>query len=224
MVDRKLIVRDRIIGALLRDARRRAGRTRAECADALGVSKDTIEAYEEGRTPISLPELEVLGYVVGIPMHRFWEGEPELESVDEAHPDFRTVLDLRHRIVGTLLRQTRLEADVTREGLARVLGCSPARVADYEHSEKPIPVSELELLAEHLDLPLERFVDGQGGMVGEWHRRQEIDRRFRELPEDMQEFVADPNNAGYVEVAMRLSELPLNSLRAVAEGLLAIAH
>ncbi len=224
MVDRKLMVRDRIIGGLLRDARRRAGRTRAECADALGVSTDTIEAYEEGRAPISLPELEVLGYVVGIPMHRFWEGEPESESVDEARPDYRTVVDLRHRIVGTLLRQARLEADVTREGLARVLGCSPARVADYEHGERPIPVSELELLAEHLDLPLERFVDGQGGMVGEWHRRQEIDRRFRELPEDIQAFVADPSNAGYLEVAMRLSELPVNRLRAVAEGLLAIAH
>lgn len=223
MVDRKLMVRDRMIGVLLRDARRRAGRTKAECADALGVSTDTIEAYEEGRTPISLPELEVFGYIVGIPVHRFWEGKPELESVDEARPDFRTVLDLRHRIVGTLLHQARVEADVTREGLARVLDCSPARVSDYEHGEKPIPVSELELLAEHLDLPLERFVDGQGGMVGEWHRRQEIDHRFRELPEDIREFVADPNNAGYVEVAMRLSELPLNRLRAVAEGLLAIA-
>lgn len=223
MVDKKLTFRDRIIGVLLRDARQRAGRTKAECADALDVSSDTIEAYEEGRTPISLPELEVLGYFLDTPIHRFWEREPKLESAGD-HRDFQTVLGLRHRIVGVLLRQARLKADVTQEELAEVLDCPPSRVSEYEHGTTPIPVSELELLASHLKLPVEHFVDGEGGVVGDWHRQQALDRHFHELPEDVQEFVAKPINIKYLEVAMRLSQMPASKLRAIAEGLLEITY
>ncbi len=223
MDERKLTFRDRIIGVLLRDARRRAGRSKAECADALGVSTDTIEAYEEGRTPISLPELEVLGYTLGTPIHRFWEGEPELTS-EEERPDFRTVLDLRNRIVGVLLRQARLEANVTQEDLAEVLNCFPDRIAEYEHGTEPVPLSELELIANHLEVPVQRFVDGRDGVVGEWHRQQEIDRQLHELPDDVQAFVAKPVNIKYLEVAMRLSQMPASKLRAIAEGLLEITY
>lgn len=223
MDERKLTFRDRIIGVLLRDARRRAGRSKAECADALGVSTDTIEAYEEGRTPISLPELEVLGYMLGTPIHRFWEREPELTSEKE-RPDFQTVLDLRNRIVGVLLRQARLEANVTQEDLAEVLNCSPDRISKYEHGTEPVPLSELELIANHLEVPVQRFVDGRDGVVGEWHRQQEVDRQLHELPDDVQAFVAKPVNIKYLEVAMRLSQMPASKLRAIAEGLLEITY
>ncbi|MEA3374953.1 MAG: helix-turn-helix transcriptional regulator [Chloroflexota bacterium] len=223
MVERKLTFRDRIIGVLLRDARQRAGRTQAECADALGVSTETMEAYEEGRIPVSLPELEVLGYLLGTPIHRFWEAEPDLESGREC-PDFQTLLDLRHRIVGVLLRQARLEAGMTLQESAEVLGCSQDRVSEYEHGMEPIALSELELLADRLNLSLEHFVDGQEGRVGAWHRQQEIDRHFHELPEDVQEFVAKPVNVKYLEVAMRLSQMPASRLRAIAEGLLEITY
>ncbi len=223
MFDRKLTVRDRIMGVLLRDARRRARRTKAECADALGVSADTIEAYEQGRAPISLPELEVLGYVVGTPIHCFTDPDPELSSGDGAHPGLLAVLALRHRIVGALLRQARLEAGVTEEGLAGVLHCSPRRLSEYEGGKRPIPFSELELAAAHLSLPLEWFVDGRRGTVSTWHRQKEIDRGFHRLPDDVQEFVSEEMNKGCLDVAMMLSRLPVNELRALAQGLLEIA-
>jgi transcriptional regulator with XRE-family HTH domain len=113
---------------------------------------------------------------------------------------------------------------MTLEELAEVLDCSPDRVSDYEHGTEPLPFSELELLASHLDLSLDHFVDGQEGIVGEWHRQQEIDGHFHELPEDVQEFVAKPVNVKYLEVAMRLSRMPASRLRAIAEGLLEITY
>jgi transcriptional regulator with XRE-family HTH domain len=223
MVDRKLTLRNRIIGVLLRDARRRAGLTKSECADALGISLSTIDAYEEGRNPISLPELEALGYLLDIPIDRFWESEPTLETGKDS-PDFQAMLALRNRIVGALLRQARLRADMTQQELADILSCSPSRIADYEQAKQPIPIAELELLGRHLGLPLEHFLDGQEGTVGAWHRQQAIDRRFHELPEDVQAFVARPVNIKYLEVAMRLSKMPASKLRAIAEGLLEITY
>jgi transcriptional regulator with XRE-family HTH domain len=223
MVERRLALRDRIIGVLLRNARLRDGRTKAECAAALGVSPSSIDAYEEGRKSISLPELEVLGYVLDTPVTNFLEREPELKAETDG-PDFRAIMNLRHRIVGALLRQARLEASLSQEDLAELLDCSPSRIADLEHGEQPTPVTELELLAEHLDLPLEHFLNSHEGTVGRWHRQEEIDRCFHNLPTDVQAFVTKPINIKYLELAMNLSAMPASRLRSIAEGLLEITY
>ncbi len=223
MAEEKLVLRNRIIGLLLRDAREQARKTKRECATALGVSARTITAYEEGRTPISLPELEVLTYVLDAPIVHFWERDPELATEEKPLP-LREILALRHRIVGALLRQARLEAGISQKELAKVVGCSTSRISAYEHGERPIPLAELELLAQYLQLPLEHFLDDQEGPVGEWHRQQEVRRRLRELPREVQEFVVQPVNIKYLEVAMRLAEIPAGGLRAIAEGLLDITY
>jgi len=222
-IEQKLALRNRIIGLLLRDARERAGKTRRECAAVLGVPISTITAYEEGRRPISLPELEVLAYALDARVAHFWERDPEL-VVDESPVPLQEVLALRHRIVGGLLRQARLEADVSQKKLALALGCSAQRLAAYEYGERPIPLAELELLAQYLHRPLEYFLDTRAGPVAEWHWQQEAWRRFRKLPKEMQEFVSQPINVEYLEVAMKLAHMPAGALRAIAEGLLDITY
>ena len=137
MVEEKLALRNRIIGLLLRDARERAEKTKRECAVALGVSTGTITAYEEGRKAISLPEIEVLAYVLDTPVSHFWEHDPDFEAEEEP-PPLQEVLALRHRIVGALLRQARLEADVSQKELAEVLGCSGSTISSYEFGKRPI--------------------------------------------------------------------------------------
>jgi transcriptional regulator with XRE-family HTH domain len=222
-IKEKLVLRNRIIGLLLRNAREQAEKTKRECAAALGVSTSTIRAYEEGRKPLSLPELEVLAYLLDTPTAHFWERDPELVPDEELVP-LQEVLALRHRIVGALLRQARQEADVSQKELAQMLGCSAGRLSAYEYGERPIPLAELELLARYLHLPLEYFLDNQEGPVGEWHRHQEAWRRFQELPREMQEFVTQPINVRYLEVAMKLAQMPAGGLRAIAEGLLDITY
>ena len=221
--EEKLALRNRIVGLLLRDARERAEKTKRECAAALGVSTSTITAYEEGRKPISLPELEILAYVTDTPTAHFWEYAPEL--VPEEEPvQLEQILALRHRIVGALLRQVRLEADKTQKDLAELLGCSSGRISSYEYGERPIPLAELELLGQHLNLPLEYFLDNQEGSVGEWHRQQDVWRRFYELPKEIQDFIVQPINIRYLEVAIKLAQMPVGGLRGIAEGLLDITY
>lgn len=223
MSEEKLVLRNRIIGLLLRDARERAEKTKRECAAALGVSTSTITAYEEGRKPVSLPELEVLAYVLDTPIANFWGHDPEL-AAEEGPLPLQEVLALRQRIVGALLRKARLEADVSQKELAETLGCSTGRLSAYEYGRQPIPLAELELLAQQLDLSLEYFLDTREGPVGEWHRQEEAWRRFCELPEEVQEFATQPINVKYLEVAMKLAWMPAGGLRAIAEGLLDITY
>jgi transcriptional regulator with XRE-family HTH domain len=223
MAEEKLALRNRIIGLLLRDARKQAEKTKRECAAALGVSTGTITAYEEGRKPISLPELEVLAYVLDTPVSHFWGRDPDLE-VDETPPPLEEVLALRHRIVGALLRKARIESDLSQKELAEMLGCTSGRISSYEFGKRPVPIAELEILAQNLKLPLEYFLDEQEGPVGEWHRQQEAWLHFCELPKEIQDFVTRPINIKYLEVAMKLDQMPVGGLRAIAEGLLDITY
>ena len=218
MAEEVLALRNRIIGLLIRDAREQADKTKRECAAALGISTSTITAYEEGRKSISLPQLEVLSYVLDVPVSYFWRKRDPEDLVPAEEPPLQEVLALRHRIVGALLRQARLESDVSRKELAEALGCSVGTITSYEFGRKPIPLAEL------LRLPLEFFLDEQEGPVGEWNRQQEAFARFCELSREMQEFVANPTHVKYLEVAVKLSQMPVGGLRAIAEGLLEITY
>ena len=68
---------------------------------------------------------------------------------------------------------------------------------------------------------IEDFFD-QSGPVGKWMNEQLAIQKFLELPEDMQNFACRPVNRPYLELAMKLSEMPTDRLRSVAEGLLDI--
>ncbi|MGQ9467568.1 MAG: helix-turn-helix domain-containing protein [Anaerolineae bacterium] len=217
-----LALRNRMIGLLLRDARVRAGRTKQECANWLGVPVSTITAYEEGRKPVSLPELEALAFFLDVPVQHFWEPNAQLLSETSA-PPVQEILTIRHRMIGTLLQQAQKEAGKSRKDLAQLLGCSVRRIAAYEQGEQPIPMAELEILADALKRPIEHFLDSSG-LIGKWEAEQRAFQRFRQLPPEVQEFVSRPINWSYLEIAMKLAEMPASALRQIAEGLLEITY
>ncbi len=217
-----IALRNRIIGILLRDARIKAGRTKQECANWLGVPVSTITAYEEGRKSVSLPELEALAFFLDIPVRHFWDPNAHLLS-EEPSPPVQEILALRHRMIGALVQQARKEAGKSRKDLAQWLGCSVRRIAAYEQGERPIPMAELEMLARALNRPIEYFLDSSGP-IGEWEAEQRAFRMFRQLPPEIQEFVSRPINRSYLEVAMKLAEMPAGALRQIAEGLLEITY
>lgn len=230
-----LDLRGRILGVLLRDARMHAGRTVEECARFLGISSDDLKASEEGERPLSLPELEALAYFLNVPVSHFLSTNPQLLG-EEPRLNILDILALRHRIVGALLRQAREEAGKSPEELARLLGCPPERILEYEYGERPIPLPELEALARALNRPLEHFLD-QVGPIGRRIRQRErppkeekakeedeVLRAFQQLPPQVREFVLKPINRSYIEIAMKLADMPAGRLREIAEGLLEITY
>jgi transcriptional regulator with XRE-family HTH domain len=66
-----LAVRQRIIGALLRQARTEAGRSIEDLANALGVPAEQISDYELGKSPIPLHQLETLVNVLNVSLNYF---------------------------------------------------------------------------------------------------------------------------------------------------------
>ena len=217
-----MAIRSKMIGVLLRNARVKAGKSRKDCAAVLGRSPDTISRFEYGRKDITLPQLEVLAYFLGLPITYFWDKDaiPEEEEMDRPVDD---VMIIRRKIIGVLLRQARLDAGKNQKQCAEALNCSVDRISRYELGRSDIPLPELEALADFLGVPITYFLDEQTTPPSEGVPRQVRGMETSvELPPDVGDFVSNPTNALYIRIAMKLSTLSVDDLRQIAETLLDI--
>ncbi|MEW6717929.1 MAG: helix-turn-helix transcriptional regulator [Chloroflexota bacterium] len=211
------------IGVLLRAARLSTSKSIKECAEAVGVSKSTYRSYETGKKAPSYPEIEALAYFLDILPNYFRGHETlteETNGKEERRLDSR-FLTIRHRVIGASIHQARKNADLSRAGLSRETGISSSTLKKSEAGERPIPLPELEVIAEALQLPISTFQD-EDGPVGRWVNEQLAIQAFFELSPEIQDFIIKPINRPYLELAQRLSEMSVEKLRSVAEGLLDI--
>lgn len=222
MTNAQITIREKKLGLLIRDARMAERRSIKECADAIGVKPGIFRAFEEGRRSPSLPELEALVYFLKLPITQFWGTEtisdgPEPMTIE----DITRLINLRQRMIGALLRQERTRVNMSIRHLASETGISQSRLKAYELGERPVTVPELESILAVMGGRIENFFD-QSGPVGDWMNSQRAMQKFRDLPAELQDFVCQPVNRPYLELAMKLSSMSRDKLRSVAEGLLDI--
>ena len=221
MNNAQITIREKKLGLLIRDARLAERRSIKECADAIGVKPGLFRAYEEGRRAPSLPELEALVYYLKLPISQFWGRETRSDSPSAEPLDTARLIALRQRMIGALLRQERNNVNMSIRHLATETGIKQARLNAYELGERAISVPELESILVVLGSRIETFFD-QNGPVGQWMTSQRAMQKFLELSDEMQNFVCQPVNRPYLELAMKLSDMSREKLRSVAEGLLDI--
>ena len=215
------IIRAKKLGLLIRDARLKTGKSLEECAQAMGLSVDDLTAMEFGERPPTLPELELLAYYLEIPLEHFWSSETLKADGSDKSVDAADILQMRQGVIGDLIHKGRIKAELSIEDLAQKTGITSTSIQSYEQGEVPIPLPELEILAQVLNNSIGDFEDSQGP-VGSWFTEQRNMVIFQDLTQELQEFVSKPINRPYLELAIRLSELKVEKLRALAEGLLEI--
>jgi transcriptional regulator with XRE-family HTH domain len=222
MTNAQITLRGKKLGLLIRDARMAERRSIKECADAIGIKPGLFRAYEEGRRAPSLPELEALVFFLKIPISQFWGSETVSDSpAPLAHEDISRLITLRHRMIGALIRQERTNANMSIRHLSTETGISQSRLKAYELGEKTVSVPELESILAVMGSRIENFFD-QSGPVGDWMTSQQAVQKFMDLPKELREFVCQPVNRPYLDLAVKLSSMSRDKLRSVAEGLLDI--
>jgi transcriptional regulator with XRE-family HTH domain len=213
-----------MIGRLIQEARLKANHSIEDCAEAAGVSIDQFKAYELGEQAISLPELEAVAFYLDVPIERFWARETAgLGHNHRSLENLEQLLPLRHRMIGAIIRQARLEAGLSLETLANDTDVDLKRLEAFELGEQPVPLAELEALSGILGRSIREFQD-QYGPVGVWNAQQRAMQNFLALPLELQLFIAKPVNRPYLDLAVRLNDMSVEKLRAVAEGLLEITY
>lgn len=220
-----LAIRRKIIGVLIQGARMRAGKTKKECADAIGVSVAALTQFEDGHRDIGLPQLELLAYALNVPVSTFFKDKEQDKLVaEEPELPFEQMMALRQRIIGVLLRQARTEAGKSQKEVAEVIGIPARRITQYEYGQRPVPVVELQEIAEYLRLPMSYFLDEGIGRVGQREQLQSQFERFSELPDDVRAFASKYTNMPYLRVAIRIADMDADRIRKIAEGLLDITY
>ncbi|HMD89776.1 MAG TPA: helix-turn-helix transcriptional regulator [Anaerolineaceae bacterium] len=219
-------LRSRKLGVLIYDARTAARRSIEECAGLLGIPVEQYQAYESGKQTLSLPDLETLAYYFDIPLEHFWSHQSLSENETQKKPglELNTRLrQIRDRMIGARLRLLRNQANLTTHQIAERTGISEQQIKQFELGEVAIPLTDLEILVKALDTRLEDFFDSHGP-IGNWRAQKQTVNKFMELVPEMQDFVCTPVNRPYLELAMRLSQLSVEKLRSIAEGLLEITY
>jgi transcriptional regulator with XRE-family HTH domain len=215
------IIRAKKIGVLVRDARLKSGKSLEECAQAIGVSTDELTAMEYGDRPPTMPELEMFAYLMELPLDHFWGNEVLQADGKEGSIDPAEIKQIRQNMIGALLRKARIEAELSIDDLADRAGLEGDVLESYEKGEQAIPITELEVLANAMSQSMDRF-EAHEGKVGDWFSEQKNMREYLALPRELQEFIGKPVNRPYLELAIKISEIKAEKLRALAEGLLDI--
>ncbi len=221
---REAVLRKKVLGVKIRHARIRSGLSLKEVGEALGISSGLASDIEFGRRDVSLPQLEVMALFFNVPVIYFLSDLP-LKETNRAFPTLEAMA-LRQRIIGVLLRRARIEAGRSQEDLAKVLGVPASRISSYELGKVEIPLQELQVLAKHLNVSFNYFMDqgiSPNDSGGEVATLDEI-AQFSKMPKDVREFLSNPANLLYIKIAMSLSDLSAETLRALAEGLLEVTY
>ncbi len=215
------LLRARILGVLIRDARETAGKSLESCAACVGVSPETLEAWEFGKTMPSLPELELIAYCLEVPISHFWNSDSSLQRETRETIDKGEFTTVRNRLIGAVLRSAREERGLTAEELAGQTGTTASNINAYELGQRAIPVPVLSSLASACHVNLSYFLEN-ASRIGTYLSAQEDMKKFSELPEDVRRFVSMPVNQPYLDLAMKLAKMGSDELRGIAEAILDI--
>ena len=152
----KQAIRLKIMGTLLRHARLSAGRSQAELAAALHVSRHHYAQHEHGKREISLPQLEHVAELCGVPLGYFFDDEAEVEE-ETLEITHEVAPRIKRKILGSLLRQARELAGKSQKECAELLGASTRLISQYERGDKELSSAEIQVLAPHLGVEVSYF-------------------------------------------------------------------
>jgi len=218
------LMQNKILGVLLRTARLDAHKTVEDCAEALGCDPAYVARAEEGAEALSLPQLESLSHALDVPLSYFLAPEmPEDQPESEPIP-YQELMLVRRRIIGVILRQARQEAGLTLAALAPDLGYTPEQLGRVELGEAEIPLTQLQALSGTLGIGMDAFTVQSVMPAATAEQGPAGGVILEHLPPEIQEFILKPINTPYLQIAMNLSEMPAETLRQIASGLLEITY
>lgn len=215
---------NKILGTRLLEERESSEKTLARSAEQLGVSPKAIKSFESGRSAPSLPQLELLAVLYRIPIEMLLRDKTDLPKrptlAAEKANDF---VEIRNRIIGATIKQQRLARKLSMKKIAAAVGISAGMLSKYESGTTAIPQPVLLAICSQLEITIDSLYSPLTAKTLE-DRAAAIESYGSTLPDEIREFIQNPANLPYLELAKRLSEMDAAKLRSIAEDLLEITY
>ncbi len=220
-----LSIKAKKFGVRLAAFRQKKGLTTEVLSQWTGISNEKLQSMERGESNVTLPEIELIALKLGFSTETLIDGD--LLSLAASKPEegsLQQYAGLRDRMIALVLRKTRLEQDLAVETVASQCGLQTEELDQYESGRKPVPLPILELLCAVYHVPLLSLLKPKPAVEPSSYQVDAADESDDDLPEEMAEFIHNPANLPYLELARKLSELDAAKLRSIAEGLLEITY
>lgn len=126
-----------------------------DCAKILGFSKEAYQSVENGSRSLTLPELELLAFYLGVlpttlcQNDNIYETYPPLLKKD-IRPHY---LSLRRKMISTLLSSILENSTVSFEDLQQATQIPEDILRAYLSGESPIPLDDLLKISDILEIP-----------------------------------------------------------------------
>ena len=131
---------------------------------------------------------------------------------------------LRNRIISITLRKTRTDQNRTLESVADNCMIPADDLEQLESGDLSIPWPVLECLCEGYELSVNTLIANIKPSEIESDGTTTLITQAPQIPEELHNFINNPANLPYLELAKKLSELDAVKLRNIAEGLLEITY
>jgi transcriptional regulator with XRE-family HTH domain len=224
-----LSIKAKKFGVRLAAFRQKKGLTTEVLSQWTGISNEKLKLIEQGETSVTLPEIELLALKLGFTTDDILSGElPEIIGSNDGEGITKHYSDLRDRMIALILRKTRTEQNQTLESISAKCGIEIDELNQYESGIKSIPLPILECLCDEYKIPLLSLISQKPTNEPTIEPIPEPEAPTFEandiLSDEISEFVHNPANLPYLELARKLSELDAAKLRSIAEGLLEITY
>lgn len=189
------------------------------CSQLLGIPAGRLRNYEKGKSLPSLPEIEALAFIYGLPVSALFSPQRIRSIIRE--PDtskLQMLMNIHHHIISTRLKIAFDRSGKTVKEISKASGMTGARIQKYFNNTSEIPFDDLISLSNALGLEIQSLFDTESSL-GQWQAQQERMTLFAELPQDIQEKVIDNANLPYVTAARNLKALDRQSLQALSDAL-----
>jgi len=148
------------VAALVLDARLYARRTPEEACSLLGWDEEHLLALETAAITPSLPELEALAAIYAVPVDHFFGSTSLSDGMPKLRVDtMQQRLELRNRILGAMIMQTRSRKNLSRDDLAILTDLTIEDITAYELGLIPLPVTDLEEITRILQIEVNEWID-----------------------------------------------------------------
>ena len=222
MNDQVLSIKAKKMGVRLAAYRQARGFSLATVSKWAGIDISELEKVESGESSLSMPILEWIAVKMGIPADQLIEGDLNQVQSTEVDPVLRDQFTtLRDKMIALILKKTRLEQNKSLEETAKKCGFSVNILEGYESGAAPIPWPELESLLEEYGIAVTSlFSPSHADEDVVLNPRESVDKS----QDEMVDFVRNPANQAYLELAKKLSEMDASKLRTIAETILEITY
>jgi transcriptional regulator with XRE-family HTH domain len=220
-----LSIKAKKFGVRLAAFRQKKGLTTEVLSQWTGISNEKLQSMEMGEANITLPEIELIALKLGYSTETLIDGDLlNLSASKNEESTLHQYAGLRDRMIALVLRKTRLEQELPIETVASQCGLQTEELDQYESGGKPVPLPILELLCAVYQIPVLSLLPQKPAEEPVSHQETAAAEPNNNLPDEVSEFINNPANLPYLELARKLSELDAAKLRSIAEGLLEITY